>query len=1203
MSDSHLSLIVLVSIVCLGQQALSADGQATIDSVVVKSAANVTSDHKPIGATGKFSSGVNKIYITFKSNRPNGYQTHNISFDLYSEEEGRIISSGAWLRLPFGASHSMSLERSRLRLEPGGYRLMLKAGGSNAPLRFEIQSKYARAIRLQNESSELVELDDGGSINVSGFNIALAALGGTIQGYSSQYDEYNWSIQRLIDGLGPVRQPGPDNNCWLCGWSSAEDDSKKEVVVGFNEQRRADIAGIVLNTEVHRWTDNNDYTNFFPKHVEILVSDEASGQRFRSVAKATLRREPARQLIPLPKDTRAARVMLRVLETYGARGVVLGELEVLEATPRDKSIVADAEINLASPSLGSGVISFTSYDERFPASLFDGDRSTYWRSSDRYFPQDFTIGFANDRSVHVGKVMLSMPADVDRAAWPSEIAVSVSDIHPLDGFREIDRFRIAADALTQEFVVDTSARFVKLRILNNNGGKYTVASELEIIEGTRAGYRSVILRPAINDEAFAGQSQRDAEKGDEFIDIASETEPNDDLDRANPLAANRTTAGVIDPLGELDVFELPSLESDARAITLNYSGRPNIRHSLSLLDSSGDVLSHFDPGDLPASDAKLTLGLEGGERYLRLSEPVASVVVLWDTSGSMRGRTEDLERAVRAYVRNAPETQRINLASFGEQSVRVLLNDFTNDKTRLQAASRNQFKSEGATPFYDGIAKSIDLLKGREGNKAIIVMSDGADTSSRLRQSDFWKRMETNRIRLYTIGLGDDMQRYAVDTATTGERQITHLALATDGESFFSTESAALRSFYDRIARELSEPARYFIEPQIEYGSGYFEIVATGEQMPKAAMPAVHIVFDASGSMRERAADGRLKIDVAKEALGVALDGLPDGAPLAFTVYGNEIPEKVGKEQACEDTVTLQDFAPLNKKNLLDLTAPINAGKGGTTPIARSLSKVAASFRGESANGGVIILVTDGIEECDQDPIATIAELRRDDLAVIPINVIGFALGEETAKSMMKQIADIGGGQFYDAADGRSVASALREAMAATFDLLDASGKIVASGSVDAGRVDVPPGYYTVEIAAANTPIISREVRIENDHLTTMSINKVGDEVDVAISIPESLEVLNAAYVACGELSRELPEDGLVGRIQEKLSALGYDPGPIDNVMGGRTREAIIAFEQTNGLKVQNGLPSATLERHLDCAIGLRDQYLPERLEAFLTGE
>ena len=65
----------------------------------------------------------------------------------------------------------------------------------------------------------------------------------------------------------------------------------------------------------------------------------------------------------------------------------------------------------------------------------------------------------------------------------------------------------------------------------------------------------------------------------------------------------------------------------------------------------------------------------------------------------------------------------------------------------------------------------------------------------------------------------------------------------------------------------------------------------------------------------------------------------------------------------------------------------------GTTPIARSLERTAADFPAEDARK-VIVLITDGIEACDEDPCAVSRMLQEEGIVVKPF-IIGIGLEEE----------------------------------------------------------------------------------------------------------------------------------------------------------------------------------------------------------------
>ena len=53
-----------------------------------------------------------------------------------------------------------------------------------------------------------------------------------------------------------------------------------------------------------------------------------------------------------------------------------------------------------------------------------------------------------------------------------------------------------------------------------------------------------------------------------------------------------------------------------------------------------------------------------GEYFLKVTEPRVSIVVIWDTSGSMKGRTEELQQAIEAYIDQFRPEDRVQLIRF-----------------------------------------------------------------------------------------------------------------------------------------------------------------------------------------------------------------------------------------------------------------------------------------------------------------------------------------------------------------------------------------------------------------------------------------------------------------------------------------------------------------------------------------------------------
>ena len=76
-------------------------------------------------------------------------------------------------------------------------------------------------------------------------------------------------------------------------------------------------------------------------------------------------------------------------------------------------------------------------------------------------------------------------------------------------------------------------------------------------------------------------------------------------------------------------------------------------------------------------------------------------------------------------------------------------------------------------------------------------------------------------------------------------------------------------------------------------------------------------------------------------------------------------------------------------------------------------------------------------------------------------------------------------------------------------------------------------------------------------------------------SLPDGRLVMSA-YGGFALLDRR--PSPLVAEAQERLTALGFQPGPVDGFFGPRTRTAIVAFQTDNQLRPTGGLSSATMD-------------------------
>lgn len=106
-----------------------------------------------------------------------------------------------------------------------------------------------------------------------------------------------------------------------------------------------------------------------------------------------------------------------------------------------------------------------------------------------------------------------------------------------------------------------------------------------------------------------------------------------------------------------------------------------------------------------------------------------SVVLMLDTSGSTRFRIEEIQDAAIAFVNQLRSDDRVMVISFDE-SINVLA-DFTNDRYRLRDAIRRTHPG-GGTRLYDAVDMVINQHLSRvSGRKAVVLFTDGVDTTSK----------------------------------------------------------------------------------------------------------------------------------------------------------------------------------------------------------------------------------------------------------------------------------------------------------------------------------------------------------------------------------------------------------------------------------------------------------------------------------------
>lgn len=218
-----------------------------------------------------------------------------------------------------------------------------------------------------------------------------------------------------------------------------------------------------------------------------------------------------------------------------------------------------------------------------------------------------------------------------------------------------------------------------------------------------------------------------------------------------------------------------------------------VQFPVTVLDSAGRPVTDLDKSDFVVrEDGK---PVELAQAAFSENLPLA-VGVLVDHSGSMRERIEDAKQAALGFLSSVMrDGDRGFMGGFAWETQG--LSPLVSDAASLRLQVEQMSEAEGATALYDAIVSGLYLFRDVDGRKALIIVSDGEDTASRISQEEMIRYVRASRVPLYFIGIG--MSR--IDFVTNSK--LRNLAEETGGITFFVRDVEELGATYDMIEAEL----------------------------------------------------------------------------------------------------------------------------------------------------------------------------------------------------------------------------------------------------------------------------------------------------------------------------------------------------------------------------------------------------------------
>ncbi|MFV2071991.1 MAG: VWA domain-containing protein, partial [Thermoanaerobaculales bacterium] len=169
-----------------------------------------------------------------------------------------------------------------------------------------------------------------------------------------------------------------------------------------------------------------------------------------------------------------------------------------------------------------------------------------------------------------------------------------------------------------------------------------------------------------------------------------------------------------------------------------------------------------------------------------------SLAIAVDTSGSMVEDFPQVRAAVAGFVDELLEEgdQAVLIRFSWDAKVEVAWTD----NIKSLAGNLDMVTPEGGTSLNDAVVRSLEQFRGRRGRQAVVLLTDGEDTTSRTDWSVAKRFAHTMRIPIFPIGMG-------IGKLDLGSRRILKsLAAETGGEVFFPKQVEELPAVYDRIA-------------------------------------------------------------------------------------------------------------------------------------------------------------------------------------------------------------------------------------------------------------------------------------------------------------------------------------------------------------------------------------------------------------------
>jgi Ca-activated chloride channel homolog len=177
-----------------------------------------------------------------------------------------------------------------------------------------------------------------------------------------------------------------------------------------------------------------------------------------------------------------------------------------------------------------------------------------------------------------------------------------------------------------------------------------------------------------------------------------------------------------------------------------------------------------------------------------------SLGIVFDVSGSMKGKMDRARESLRAFIETSHREDDFFLVGFNQRA--NLIAEFSDGDTL--ANKLTLIDARGQTALYDASYLGIEKVKqGRHSKRALLLISDGQDNSSRYTYGELRKLLREAGVQIYCIGIVEMGGGAGGTLDMQGQAILEEIAQVTGGKAFFPRSAAELEDATTRIALEL----------------------------------------------------------------------------------------------------------------------------------------------------------------------------------------------------------------------------------------------------------------------------------------------------------------------------------------------------------------------------------------------------------------